>query len=51
MGLYAHVGAFRGLAGRKMKNVRNAQIEKFRTEVVCRVLLMDGICSHGLDLR
>lgn len=38
------------LTGKKMKSLRAEAIQRFQDDEDCRVLLMDGICSHGLDL-
>jgi superfamily II DNA or RNA helicase len=38
------------LSAKKMKIVRAEALGRFENEESCQVLLMDGICSHGLDL-
>ena len=35
---------------KNMRAIRAQQLDMFENDVHCQVLLMDGICSHGLDL-
>ncbi|QDZ24108.1 hypothetical protein A3770_12p66260 [Chloropicon primus] len=47
VGLYSSSAV---LMGKKMRSIRAEAINKFQNDAECRVLLMDGVCSHGLDL-